>query len=111
MHQSIPLQISPLQKAIPGNTHFSGLGALVCEKFAAKGCNIAINYHSRAEPAEQLAAKIRSEYRVKTVVLQGDAGELKDCRALVQETRKEFGGLDVIVGNAVCEQVSLRWLL
>jgi NAD(P)-dependent dehydrogenase (short-subunit alcohol dehydrogenase family) len=35
-------------------------------------------------------------------VIQGDGGDLKDCKYMVHETIKEFGGIDVIIGNAVC---------
>lgn len=48
-----------------------GLGALVAEKFAAEGSNIAINYVSNADRAKETAAKIESQYKVKVVVLQG----------------------------------------
>ncbi|KIW05254.1 uncharacterized protein PV09_03787 [Verruconis gallopava] len=77
-----------------------GLGALICEKFAAKGCNIAINYYSRPKPAQELSEKIKKEYGVKTIVIKGDGGVLSDCKNMVRETIREFDGLDIIVGNA-----------
>jgi NAD(P)-dependent dehydrogenase (short-subunit alcohol dehydrogenase family) len=83
---------------------------VVCEKFAAKGCNIAINYFSRPEPAQELSEKIRKEYGVKTAVIQGDGGDLKDCKYMVHETIKEFGGIDVLIGNAVGEPPSRNLL-
>jgi NAD(P)-dependent dehydrogenase (short-subunit alcohol dehydrogenase family) len=83
---------------------------VVCEKFAAKGCNIAINYFSRPEPAQELSEKIRKEYDVKTAVIQGDGGDLKDCKYMVHETIKEFGGIDVLIGNAVGEPPSRNLL-
>jgi len=51
-----------------------GLGALLAEKFAKEGCNIAINYASREEPARELAKKIEKECGIKTCVLQGVSG-------------------------------------
>ena len=47
-----------------------GLGALVCEKFAAEGANVLINYHSNAEAAQQLADKLEKEYSVKCHIAQ-----------------------------------------
>ena len=44
---------------------------MVCEKFAAEGCNIAINYVSNEERAKQTAEKVEKEYSVKTVLIQG----------------------------------------
>lgn len=49
--------------------HYRGLGALVCEKFAAEGSNVAINYHSNKEAAEQVAKKVES-YGVKATIIQ-----------------------------------------
>lgn len=48
-----------------------GLGALIAEKFAAEGCNLAINYVSNLERAKQTAEKIEREYSAKTVIIQG----------------------------------------
>jgi NAD(P)-dependent dehydrogenase (short-subunit alcohol dehydrogenase family) len=91
-----------------------GLGALVAKKFAAEGSNVAINYVSSKESAEA-AAKECASYGVKTAVFQGDGGVIADCERIVDETIKEFGGLDIIIGNAVSfeEELSLRpeyWL-
>lgn len=48
-----------------------GLGALVAQKFAAEGSNIAINYMSNKEAADEVASDIASQYNVKTIVVQG----------------------------------------
>lgn len=77
-----------------------GLGAVICEKFAGQGANIAINYFSRAEPAHELSEKLKKTYGVRTSVIKGDAGVLEDCKTMVAETIKQFGGLDIIIGNA-----------
>lgn len=48
-----------------------GLGALIAEKFAAEGCNVAINYVSNLERAKQTAENIEKEYSAKTIMIQG----------------------------------------
>ena len=48
-----------------------GLGALVAEKLAAEGCNVALNYNESKERAEALAKKITEAYQVEVIVLQG----------------------------------------
>ncbi|KAM5493115.1 hypothetical protein MaudMau93_001209 [Microsporum audouinii] len=48
-----------------------GLGAMIAEKFAAEGSNIAINYCASAERAKELATKIEADHKVKAVVLHG----------------------------------------
>ena len=53
------------------DVHFRGLGALVANKFAAEGCNIAINYNASRERAEQVAATIVKNHRVKSILIVG----------------------------------------
>lgn len=77
-----------------------GLGALVAEKFAAEGSNVAMNYNSNKAAADNVASEISSKYGVKTIVIQGDAGSKTDCVNAVKTTIEQFGGLDVIVSNA-----------
>lgn len=56
-----------LKKAL---TFGRGLGALICERFAAEGCNIAVNYLSSEDKAKEVAAKVE-KHSVKSVVIQG----------------------------------------
>ncbi|KAL7905150.1 hypothetical protein GGI35DRAFT_472012 [Trichoderma velutinum] len=76
-----------------------GLGAVICKKFAEEGANVAVNYVSNADAAQQVADSLK-EYSVKTVIIQGDAEKREDNVRLVQETVKNLGGLDIIVANA-----------
>ncbi|KAJ5670310.1 uncharacterized protein N7477_005673 [Penicillium maclennaniae] len=77
-----------------------GLGALVANKFAAEGSNVAINYVSNKETADQVASEIASNYGVKTIVVQGDAGSQAECTDVVKATIEQLGGLDVVISNA-----------
>ncbi|EAW10824.1 SDR family NAD(P)-dependent oxidoreductase [Aspergillus clavatus NRRL 1] len=77
-----------------------GLGALVCEKFAAEGCNIAINYHSSRDIAEGLADRLSRDFSVKCIVLQGDSELPEDNQRIVQEAKEQLSGLDIIIANA-----------
>lgn len=77
-----------------------GLGAEVARRFAAEGCNIAINYVSSEAPAQTLSKELQDKHKVKTTVVQGDGGVVADIQNCVQQTIKAFGGLDIIIGNA-----------
>ncbi|KAJ4540578.1 hypothetical protein HRR83_007866 [Exophiala dermatitidis] len=77
-----------------------GLGALICEKFAAEGSNLVVNYVSRKDRADQVAEKCRKEFGVKVVVIQADIGVAEDSIRLVKETVQQLGGLDIIINNA-----------
>lgn len=48
-----------------------GLGALLCERFAAEGCNIVVNYVSNESAAKELTEKLEKEYSVKSCIIQG----------------------------------------
>lgn len=48
-----------------------GLGEVVVLKFAAEGCNVAINYVSSEEKARELKEKIEREFGVRGFCLRG----------------------------------------
>ncbi|KAH8697048.1 short chain dehydrogenase [Talaromyces proteolyticus] len=77
-----------------------GLGAFICERFAEEGCNVAVNYISNKERANQVAEKCRSKFGVNAVVLRADISVSSDAAYLVKETLAQLGGLDIIVHNA-----------
>ncbi|KAJ5157476.1 uncharacterized protein N7482_008576 [Penicillium canariense] len=77
-----------------------GLGALIAQKFAAEGSNVAINYASNKETADKVASDLAAKYNVKTIVVQGDAGSQSDCINTVKTTIEQLGGIDVIISNA-----------
>jgi len=76
-----------------------GLGALICEKFAAEGANVVVNYVSSKERAEEVAKKCEAQ-GVKAICIKADCGVPEDNVRLVKETVDGLGGLDVIVANA-----------
>ncbi|KAG4428721.1 hypothetical protein IFR05_015792, partial [Cadophora sp. M221] len=48
-----------------------GLGELICLKFAAEGCDVAINYVAAADRAQAVADKIEGDYGRSAVLIQG----------------------------------------
>ncbi|KAJ5083749.1 hypothetical protein N7456_013176 [Penicillium angulare] len=77
-----------------------GLGALVADKFAAEGSNVAINYMSSKETADKVATELASRHSVKTVAIQGDAGKQSEATNTVKAAIDQLGGLDVVISNA-----------
>jgi len=75
------------------------LGAVICLKFAAEGCNVAVNYFSNEERANEVVTKVEG-FGVKACRVQGDMGKEEDCIKTVQEATIELGGLDIIISNA-----------
>jgi len=76
-----------------------GLGALICERFAAEGCNVAVNYVSSEDNAKEVAARVE-KHSVKSIVIKADAGVAVDNAKMIKETVEAFGGLDIIIANA-----------
>lgn len=77
-----------------------GLGVSIAEKFAAEGCNIAINYLSSQQQADDLALRLEKEFNIKTATIKGDAGVQADCVRLIRTAIEKFSGLDIIISNA-----------
>jgi len=76
-----------------------GIGAMICERFAKEGCNVAVNYLSSENKAKEVAANIE-KYNVKATIIQGDAGVAADNARIVKTAIEVLGGLDIIIANA-----------
>lgn len=53
------------------NKQSRGLGALLADKFAAEGCNIAINYNASEDRAKQVQARIKETYKCRAIIVKG----------------------------------------
>jgi 3-oxoacyl-[acyl-carrier protein] reductase len=77
----------------------TGLGAATALALARLGANIAVNYSSSAEAAEQVAELCRAE-GVSAFAVQASVADNADCERLVAGTVERFGGVDVLINNA-----------
>lgn len=76
-----------------------GIGAATARLLAREGWNVAINYNTSREAAEQLAAELSGLGR-KALPIQADISDPERAEGLVQEAELSLGGLDAIVCNA-----------
>jgi 3-oxoacyl-[acyl-carrier protein] reductase len=78
-----------------------GIGEAVALKFAEHGANLAFTYvsDSSAEKARALEEKLKG-LGVKAKSFQSNAADFSQCEALVNDTLKEFGTIDICVNNA-----------
>jgi NAD(P)-dependent dehydrogenase (short-subunit alcohol dehydrogenase family) len=78
----------------------SGIGRAVAVLFAREGANVAISYLPEEQSdAEETREAVEAE-GVQCLLLPGDLLQPGFCARLIEETVKEFGGIDVLVSNA-----------
>jgi glucose 1-dehydrogenase len=78
----------------------SGIGRATALALAQEGADVAINYLTYPEWAEQLAAQVRQLGR-KALLCPVDVSDQPAVEAMVERTAKELGRLDILVTSAV----------
>jgi glucose 1-dehydrogenase len=82
----------------------SGIGSACAIRFAQEGADVCINYFSEKEldDAKKVVSKIEEAGR-KAVAVQADVGNEDDVVKMVEKTKDELGGVEVLVNNAGIE--------
>lgn len=78
----------------------SGIGAAIVDQFAGKGYDVVVNYNSGRERGEAVAEAIRKEHGVEALLVGADLSQSDAAFALVDQTYKHFGRLDVCISNS-----------
>jgi NAD(P)-dependent dehydrogenase (short-subunit alcohol dehydrogenase family) len=81
----------------------SGIGRAVAIAFAREGANVLISYLSEDEDAKETLKWVEEAGR-KAIPVAGDIKSEVHCKALVQRTVDEFGGIDILVNNAAFQR-------
>jgi len=76
-----------------------GIGAEIALKLAEQGASVAVNYSSSKKGADDVVAKIAAKGG-KAVAVHGNLSDPKAAKAVVAETVKALGPIDVLVNNA-----------
>lgn len=76
-----------------------GLGAAMCEVFAREGADVAFNYHSRDDLAEEIKAKIEAHGR-RAFAAKVSVTDRYEMKHLARELTQNWGVIDVLVNNA-----------
>jgi glucose 1-dehydrogenase len=76
-----------------------GIGRACAIELAREGANVAINFRSHPQEAEEVAREIRAA-GVKAILVQADVADQKAVEQMVAKTASEFGSLDLFVSNA-----------
>lgn len=85
-----------------------GIGRAVSMELANRGANVALNYHSSREAAEELSNMIR-QTGAECLLVQGDVSRKDEAQRVVQEVLEAWKRLDIVVNNAgITRDKSLR---
>jgi len=103
-----PKMISLKAKSVLITGGSRGLGAATAHAFANEGANILVNYVSDEASAANVVAEISDKHGVKADAVQGDVGVEENRVKIVKKCIALFGGVDVIVSNAVCSMIPWR---
>jgi 3-oxoacyl-[acyl-carrier protein] reductase len=76
-----------------------GIGQAICRRLARDGFNVVVNYLSRKDQAQRVAADV-SAGETKAIALRADVSTMAGAESLVAAAVKRFGGVDVLVNNA-----------
>lgn len=76
-----------------------GIGAAICEVFAREGADIAFNYHSREDLAEEVKAKVEAFGR-RAESFKISVTDRLALKRMTRELVEKWGGIDVLINNA-----------
>ena len=76
-----------------------GIGRAIAEAFAKQGANLAV-CGTHEDAVKQTVVQLAQTYGVKVIGRAVNIAQANDCEALVAETVKELGSVDVLVNNA-----------
>src|SRR4029078_7664458 len=82
---------------ITGGTR--GIGAALCEIFAREGADVAFNYNSRDDLADEMTKKIEA-YGRKALRAKVSVIDRLGMKRLTRELVEKWGGIDILVNNA-----------
>jgi len=75
------------------------IGAAIAEDLAQNGYNLALQYVSSVDEAENLAVKLKS-YGIKIALFEKDLTTTKGCRSLFKFATQALGPVDLLINNA-----------
>ncbi len=81
------------------------MGRAICERFAAEGARVVVNYSASREAAEEVAAGIRANGG-EAVAVRANVAVDAEARALIEGAVERWGRLDVLVNNAGWSKVT-----
>ena len=76
-----------------------GIGRAVAVELGSRGASVVVNYHTRADSAEEVVAAIEKSGG-KALAYQADVGDMQQAQGLVKFAVEKFDGVHILVNNA-----------
>jgi 3-oxoacyl-[acyl-carrier protein] reductase len=76
-----------------------GIGKAISLSLAEKGAHIAVHYHKNEQRAEKTVRRLE-EFGVSSLKVRADVASFVQVKKIVEETKKNLGGIDILVNNA-----------
>lgn len=76
-----------------------GIGRSCCLQLAQSGANVAVNYRSDEDAAQQTARAVE-EAGGKALIVQADVSDQQQVEAMVAKVNDQLGPIDLLVNNA-----------
>lgn len=77
-----------------------GIGAATARLLAERGLRVVVNYRSSAAEADAVVSAV-TKAGGEAVAIRADVTEADEVNAMVDETERRWGGVDVLVHNAL----------
>jgi 3-oxoacyl-[acyl-carrier protein] reductase len=89
------------------------IGETTAKLFALHESRVVLNYRRNQDDAERIVREIEGQGGA-AIALQADVSDLAEVRAMVEQAVARFGGIDILVNNAVRDfrsiaYADLRW--
>jgi glucose 1-dehydrogenase len=88
----------------------TGIGRAIAIRFAQEGANVAINYRSGSEEADEAQSTVRESRSPgdagREIAVQADISKEEDVRTLFATVARALGGIDIVVNNAGIQKVA-----
>ena len=85
-----------------------GIGQAIAERLAQDGVDVAIDYHTHTEGAEETLRQVEAA-GAKGVIVKADLSLVSEINHLVEQTLATFGRIDILVNNAGIEKRNDYW--
>ncbi len=89
---------------VTGST--SGIGLGIAKGLAKAGCNVMLNGFGDPDQIEKTRVELAEIHSVQVLYSGADMTKPDEIEAMIEQTKAELGGVDIIVNNAGIQHVA-----